>query len=209
MSLIKLVHSDASKPIKLVMSAGFSTDAKAHLDATVKMSLAKLEKFDTQEHKNVDIISVRYEPDAGKHQKDAVERKDLPREYDLYKSLGNMIGEELKAQGIFAVHVIAKSAGAAVLTYLPLYIKIESIALIAPAPIVIDSFGIPCRSNMPLYLGWNYRDPKIPYTYYEKVRGFLSAHGYTVEGQLFDKDNHDFTEEFIDGGLLRMRLGAK
>jgi hypothetical protein len=183
----------------LLVSAGFSAEAEKHLEETFK----PLER-------DYNIIRVIYrnrkgEFEAKLHQDDAVKRKDMPREYDLYKSLGSMVGEQLKHCGIGNVHVIAKSAGAAVLINLPQYIKIESISLLAPAPIRIDTFGIPLR-QMPLMLGWSVNDPKIPHNPYCRVmEGFLSAHGYTVQHAKYDKKTHDFTPEFIADsvGFLR------
>ena len=202
MSFIKLLQTSPNTNSKnILVSAGFSKEAEQHVRKT-------FEPFDAQQSGLLDvkfnIIYVLYDPEVKRIQDDAVNRNNRPREYEFYKSLGCMIGDALVEQKIDNVHIIAKSAGAAVLSYLPLSIKVSSISLLAPAPILVDTFGVPCRS-MPLLLGWAKGDKKIPYEpFHTVVLGFLSAHGYTVEELAIDAATHDFTPMFIERAISRV-----
>ena len=200
--MVSIVRENANDKPFLLVSAGFSPEAQEHTRRT-------FEPF----RNDFDVLLVTYNDEVRNEQKVCVTKSDRLGEYTLYKRLGVEISRYLRNLNINNVAIIAKSAGATVLSYLPDEIHVRAISLLAPAPVCLSAYAgteeivqqFACtRRRMPLLLGWDLNDPKIPRAIgYEVCIGFLKAGGYTVEFAGYNYASHDFNPEFVNQAIKR------
>ena len=192
--MISLKQSKPGKGLPIILiTAGFSQEANAHVSATV----ALLESMETKQQFN--FVQPVYSQQVKDMQDNAVfeDKKTGTQQSEchVYSMVADMIADMISdLPSCNDITIIAKSAGASVCMMLPERVDVSAYYILAPAPISVD---IPMRA-IPLFIGWSVNDPKISYKkHFQNTVSYLARHQYVMSTMTFVEATHDFTKEFV------------